>query len=139
MPSYAIDSTHQLFTGTGIVEAAMEWEEVDGKRRPSQTRQARREETGMPLWQVEVLYVQTAFGRPSTATAMVLVESPEEPRIAPLTPITFDRLRVEVRINKAGGFAEYWSAEGIVSAQAPKEAPKDLAKDGVKPAGERAA
>jgi hypothetical protein len=70
MPSYMVDSMRQPFTATGIVDAVMEWEETpEGKRRPSKDKQARNEATGMPLWAVEVLYVQTSFGRRSTVTA----------------------------------------------------------------------
>ncbi|WP_157571096.1 hypothetical protein [Nocardioides insulae] len=114
MPSYAVDSIRQPFTGTGIVEPVMEWVETpEGRRRPGDV-QARSEDTGMPLWAVEVLYVQSSFGRRSTVTAKVTVGHEEEPRVAPLTPIGFTGLRVEVRTNKAGGFAEYWSAEGLM-------------------------
>lgn len=130
MPSYMVDSVRQPFTATGIVDAVMEWEETpEGKRRPSKDKQARNEDTGMPLWTVEVLYVQTSFGRRSTVTAKVQVEAPEEPKLRPLGPVGFNGLQVEVRINSAGGFTEYWSAEALLTA--PKEAPK--------PAGERAA
>ncbi|WP_028658669.1 hypothetical protein [Nocardioides insulae] len=130
MPSYMVDSVRQPFTATGIVDAVMEWEESpEGKRRPSKDKQARNEDTGMPLWQVEVLYVQTSFGRRSTVTAKVQVEAQEEPKLRPLGPVGFEGLQVEVRINRAGGFAEYWSAEGLLTA--PREAQK--------PAGEKAA
>lgn len=134
MPSYTVDSTGMAFTGTGIVDKVMEWEETaDGKRRPSKERQARNEDTGMLLWTVEVLYIQTSFGQRSTVTAKVQVEAPEEPKVRPLGPVGFTGLRVEVRINKSGGFAEYWTAEGLLTA--PKDAPKETPK----PAGERAA
>ena len=130
MPSYMVDSMRQPFTATGIVDAVMEWEETpEGKRRPSKDKQARNEATGMPLWAVEVLYVQTSFGRRSTVTAKVQVEAVEEPKLRPLGPIGFNGLQVEVRFNSAGGFAEYWSAEGLLTA--PKEVPK--------PTGEKAA
>ena len=130
MPSYMVDSMRQPFTATGIVDAVMEWEETpEGKRRPSKDKQARNEATGMPLWAVEVLYVQTSFGRRSTVTAKVQVEAVEEPKLRPLGPVGFNGLQVEVRINSAGGFAEYWSAEGLLTA--PKEAPR--------PTGEKAA
>lgn len=114
MPSYAVDSQRQPMTATGIVEAVMEWEETpDGKRRPSD-RQARDEKTGMPMWGVEVLYVQTAFGRQSTVAAKVTVGAEEEPKPSPLTPIAFAGLSVEARTNKAGGFVESWSAEQLL-------------------------
>ncbi len=128
MPSYAVDSSRQSMTATGIVEAVREWEEgLDGRRRPSD-RQARDENTGMPLWGVEVLYMQTAFGRISTTTAKVTVGALEEPKPAPLTAIGFSGLTVEARTNKSGGFTENWFAEGL--AEAPKAASR--------PAGERA-
>ena len=61
MPKYSVESIRQPMTATGIVEAMPEWEETpEGKRRPSD-RQARNEDTGMPLWGVEVLYIQTTF------------------------------------------------------------------------------
>lgn len=114
MPSYAVDSIRQPMTATGIVEPVMEWMETpDGRRRPSET-QARNEDTGMPLWGVEVLYTQTTFGRKSTVTAKVTVDSKDEPKLAPLSPVGFEGLRAEVRINKAGGFTEAWSAGSLV-------------------------
>lgn len=128
MPSYAIDSIRQPMTGTGIVEPVMEWIETpEGKRRPGD-KQARDENTGMPLWGVEVLYVQSAFGRKSTSTAQVTVGLESEPQVAPLSPIGFTGLRVEVRTNKAGGFVEYWTAEGLLEAsKAPGRAPSEKA------------
>ncbi len=116
MPNYAVESMRQAMTGTGIVEPVMDWEETpDGKRRPSKT-QARDERTGMLQWGVEVLYISESFGRKSTVTAKVTVGAEDEPKVAPLTPIAFTGLRVEVRTNKAGGFAEYWSADSLVEA-----------------------
>ena len=127
MPSYAVDSNRQSMTATGIVEAVREWEEtLDGKRRPSD-RQARDENTGMPLWGVEVLYTQSAFGRLSTATAKVTVGVVDEPRPAPLTPIGFTGLSVEARTNKAGGFVESWTADGLAEATKPSSKPADKA------------
>jgi hypothetical protein len=128
MPSYMVDSMRQPFTATGIVDAVMEWEETpDGKRRPSKDKQARNENTGMPLWSVEVLYIQTSYGRRSTVTANVTVEHESEPKPAPMTPIGFTGLQVDVRINKAGGFAEYWSAESII--ETGKSAQRSPASD----------
>jgi hypothetical protein len=133
MSSYAVDSIRQPMTATGIVDAVTEWEETpEGKRRPSE-KQARNPNTGMPLWAVEVLYVQSAFGRASTMTAKVTVEAVEEPKPAPLTPVAFAGLRVETRISKAGGFTEYWSADGLV------EPTKAAALPGPRPSGEKAA
>lgn len=124
MPSYAVDSTRQPMTATGIVEPVMEWDETpEGRRRPSD-RQAHHPDTGMPLWAVEVLYIQTVFDRKSTVTAQVTVASQQEPKAAPLTPIGFTGLRAEVRKNRAGGLVEYWSAEDVlVGAKAVQDKP----------------
>lgn len=125
MPNYAIDTEKQRMTATGIVAAVMEWDEFDGRRKPSD-RQARNEDTGMPLWAVEVIYTEVSFGRESTVTARVTVESESKPQPVALSPIRFVGLRAEVRINKAGGITEYWSAEGVV------ETPRVAAKPGEK-------
>ena len=125
MASYAVDSMRQPMTATGIVDAVTEWEETpDGRRRPSD-RQARHEQTGMPLWGVEVLYMQTAFGRHSTSTARVTVGSLEQPAPSPLTPVAFAGLRVEARTSRSGGFTEYWTAESMAEAQSRKVEPAD--------------
>jgi hypothetical protein len=142
MGSYAVDSMRQPMTATGIVEIVREWEETpEGKRRPSD-KQARNENTGMPLWEVEVLYIQTSFGRRSTVTARVTIEAQEEPKPSPMTPIAFSGLRVEVRVNKAGGWVEYWSADGIVEgpkASSPSSTSSTSSPAGKPASGEKAA
>jgi hypothetical protein len=111
MPGYAVESTRQEMTATGIVEPVTEWEETpDGRRRPSD-KQARNADTGMPLWAGKVLYIQTAFVKKSTATAKVTVATQDVPKPAPPAPIDFSGLRVDVRINKSAGFVEVWSAQ----------------------------
>lgn len=113
MSTYAIDSNRQEMVATGIVEPVFEWTETpEGRRRPSDV-QARDENTGMPLWSVEVSYRSESFGRAYTVNAMVSVGSPEPPNPATFTHITFENLRVDVRLNKAGGFVERWAAESV--------------------------
>jgi hypothetical protein len=117
MPVYAVNSKEQSMTATGIVQAVVEWEDGPaGKRRPSD-RQEKDEQTGLPLWLVEVMYLMVAFGRESTATSMVRVPCSARPEVQPLTRIEFDGLRCEVRTNKGGGFEERWSASAISSAK----------------------
>ena len=118
MANYAVDSKRQPMVATGLVDAVREWEDKpDGGRRQSE-RQAREENTGFPLWGVEVLYPQTAFGRTSTSTARVVVPSLEQPSLSEFAAVGFTGLRVEVRTNKAGGFSESWSADGLAPATA---------------------
>jgi len=135
MPSFAVDSSRHQMIATGICNAEFEWMETpEGRRRPSET-QARDEDTGMPLWQVEVTYRSETFGREYTATAMVTVGGLEKPHPAAYTPITFDGLRVDVHNTKAGGIAERWKAVSVKDLTAAKEHPKAEAKTDVKNGG----
>lgn len=113
MTAYAVDSKRQGMRSTGIVEEVFEWVELDGKRRPSDV-QAREEESGMPLWSVEVIYQQATWGRTATVTSKVTVGMPQQPVLAEFEPIEFVDLVAEVRTNKAGGLVESWSANRVV-------------------------
>lgn len=113
MTSYAVDSKRQHMRATGIVNEVRDWVEgADGKRRPG-AEQARDENTGMPLWDLEVLYRQTSFGRESNVTGSVRVGAIERPRVTEFAPVSFNNLAVEVRINRAGGLVESWHADGL--------------------------
>lgn len=113
MTSYAVDSKRQQMRATGIVNEVRDWVEgPDGKRRPG-TEQARDENTGMPLWDLEVLYRQTSFGRESNVTGSVRVGGVDRPTVAEFAPVSFNNLTVEVRINRAGGLVESWRADGL--------------------------
>lgn len=113
MSFYAVDSKRQSMRSTGIVNEVKEWEEKDGRRRPSEI-QARDEDTGMPLWQVEVVYKQTSYGRESMATGVVEVGGVDRPVTGEFAKVEFVGLSVEVRVNKAGGLVEMWRAERLV-------------------------
>jgi hypothetical protein len=113
MATYAVESKRQGMRATGNVAESKEWVAgADGKRRPGEV-QARDESTGLLLWDVEVLYRQTAYGRESTATGTVQVGCPHRPVLGEFAPVVFNGLVVEVRVTKAGGFIEYWRAETL--------------------------
>lgn len=125
---YEIDSKRQAMTATGLVNKVMVWEEVNGRRKPSETNQERHEDTGMPLWGVEVMYRADGFQQ-KHVTATVKVGALEQPEPDEFSAITFKGLAVEARTNKSGGMTEYWSAEEVdhfkrakASATAPKPA-----------------
>ena len=118
MSFYTVDSKRSGHRSTGIVNEVREWEERDGKRRPSEV-QARDEATGMPLWQVEVVYRQTTFGRESMTTGVVELGCPHRPVLAEFAPVEFVDLTVEVRVNKAGGLSEMWRADRLVDEGKP--------------------
>lgn len=113
MTFYAVDSKRQSMRSTGIVNEVKDWVVgADGKRRPGEA-QSRDEDTGMPLWEVEVLYRQVSFGRESNTTGVVRVGSPVRPVMGEFAPVRFDALTAEVRVTKAGGLAESWQAEAL--------------------------
>jgi hypothetical protein len=115
MPAYAVDSSKQPMVATGVVGVVPEWEDKpDGSGRRPTDRQARDEDTGMPLWAVEVMYQQTVWGRTSSVVASVTVQGEEQPQVSALGPISFDNLQVEVRvIRSTGALVESWTAERI--------------------------
>ncbi len=123
MTSYAVDSKRQSMRSTGIVNEVFEWVERDGKRKPSET-QARDEDTGMPLWAVEVLYRQVAFGRESNTTGTVTVGSPVRPVLGEFALVAFVELTVEVRVIRASGsLSESWRAEALADGTSVEKAP----------------
>ncbi len=124
MPGYVVDSSKQPMVATGVVSVVPEWEEKPGGgRRPTDV-QARREDTGMPLWGVEVMYQQVTYGRVSSVVASVTVQSVEQPNVTALGPIGFDGLRVEVRVIKASGvLVENWTADGLAAPVAGSRRP----------------
>jgi hypothetical protein len=117
MASYAIDSRRQPMVATGIVDEVKEWEDKPGGGRRPSDRQARDEQTGMPLWGVEVMYPQTAFGRTTTVTAKVAVGCVDQPAPQLYAPVGFEGLTVEARTNKSGGWSEQWRAESLAEAK----------------------
>jgi hypothetical protein len=130
MTFYAVDSKRQAMRSTGIVNEVFEWIERDGKRKPSET-QARDEDTGTPLWAVEVLYRQVSFGRESNTTGTVTVGSPVKPVLAEFAPVAFLGLSVEVRVIKASGsLTESWRAEGLADGK-----PEDKPPSATQPVG----
>ena len=85
----------------------------------------------MPLWAVEVLYRQVAFGRESNTTGTVAVGSPVRPVLGEFAPVAFAGLSVEVRVIKASGsLAESWRAERLAD-----DNPEDKRASGSGPVG----
>lgn len=113
MATFAIDGTRQKMMTTGVVEPVNEWIEVDGKRRPGDV-QARQEDTGMPLWGVEVVYQSEDWGRKSTVSEKVTVGAQTEPKPGMFQPVIFEGLAVSVRVDKrTNQVSATWMAEAI--------------------------
>jgi hypothetical protein len=115
MATFAVDSNRQQMVATGVVEPVMEWvETAEGKRRPGDV-QARHEDTGAPLWGVEVVYQSASWGRVSTESVKVTVPAREMPAPSMFTPIKFDELVAAVRVDRRNnGLSTSWEASNIV-------------------------
>lgn len=141
MPSYAVESSKQPMAATGIVEPMMTWvEDRKGQRSQSDT-QERHEQTGMPLWGVEVMYRTSSWGREETVTAKVTVGAEDEPQPRPYSALLFTNLRAEVYL-KQGRLIERWSAESIASMTSdakPIGKPDASKTDAGKPSGDNKA
>jgi len=100
---------------TGHVEAVAIWEDQAG-RRVLTDRQERDETTGWPLWTVHAM-VPTG-DRPELLA--IRVPAQQQPVVTAFGPIDLHGLEVNVRVDKAGKLAGYWSAVGVTDpAQAP--------------------
>jgi hypothetical protein len=124
MAMFAVDSNRQQMMATGVVEPVNEWIEVDGKRRPGDV-QARDENTGAPLWGVEVVYQSVNWGRVSTESVKVTVPAREMPAPSLFSPIKFEDLVASVRVDKRNnGLSTSWEASGIAEMAGAKSQPK---------------
>ena len=114
MATFAVDSNRQQMVATGVVEPVMEWvETADGKRRPGDN-QAREQDTGLPLWGVEVVYQSESWGRVSTESVKVTVPAQAMPAPSLFTPIQFNDLVASVRVDRRNnGLSTSWEAAGI--------------------------
>jgi hypothetical protein len=117
MPDFPIESPRMQMNSSGIVNRVMQWgQDADGKRFKTET-QDRDPDTGMLRWGYEVMYRGSNFGEDCTITAVVEVGAAEKPDPAPMTPVSFEGLRVSVFPNRAGGLSERWAADAIAEMQ----------------------
>ena len=131
MAMYAVDSKRQQMMATGNVTPVNEWMDTPNGRRQSDE-QARDADTGMLLWEVEVLYQSVSFGKAVTVTAPVQVGADAAP-VKPFTPVEFVSLVCSANVAKGGGLRESWRAERLAD-----DRPNRAAGQGPKPEGQAA-
>lgn len=103
-----VDGERVGLVATGQVEPCRVWAERDGRR--VLTDDVERDEvTGHQLWTVHAMAL--SGDRPEVVS--VRVPAPTIPTPDPLSPVYFDRLTVNVRVDRAGKVAGYWSAAGM--------------------------
>ncbi|WP_152363724.1 hypothetical protein [Microlunatus speluncae] len=132
MAIYAVDSKRQQMVATGNVTPVNEWMDTPNGRRQSD-QQARDADTGMLLWEVEVLYQSVSFGKNVTVTAPVQVGADAQPSVKAFTPVEFVDLMCSANVTKGGGLRESWRAERLAD-----DKPGRAAGQGAKPEGQAA-
>jgi len=102
---------------TGNVSEHIPYDNATKTRGPGQGKDAH----GTPLWEIEVLRKDTAFGRPVTLTERVTAPSQTAPTFTQYEPIghRFVGLVVDVFVGKSG-LGIRWTAASISSPAAPK-------------------
>ncbi|MHC1559895.1 hypothetical protein ACR9E3_13140 [Actinomycetospora sp. C-140] len=98
----------------GQPEPVMVWEDQNG-RRVLTDRQEHDSETGEPIWTCYVMPMGTE--RPEVL--QLRVPARQQPVLTQFGPVAVDNLTVNVRVDRAGKLAQYWSAAGIRDAAQP--------------------
>lgn len=98
----------------GQPDAVMVWEDQGG-RRTLTDRQEHDDSTGEPVWTCYLM--PTGTERPEVLT--VRVSARQQPVLTLFGPVAVDGLVVNVRVDKAGKVAQYWSAADIRDAAQP--------------------
>ena len=99
------------------VEAVQEWIETAEGRRPSGN-QAKDEDTGLPLWQIGVMF-NPIKGGDALGTAMVSIPSTMAPDVTPGQPVEFEGLQAEIWAGRKG-LGGRFVATGTVGAKASR-------------------
>lgn len=108
MTAYAVDSRRQDLRATGIVNPVREWRQdpATGKRRRTEVQEVNQDR--IPMWDVEIRFVGTAFGEDQTMTAFVKVGSETRPEFVDGSRPEFMDLWVEER-----GTRTVWWADSL--------------------------
>jgi hypothetical protein len=96
-----------------------------------ETKQQRTTDNNMPLWEIEVAYVDRSADFPRSERIKVRVPSPTDPSISRMTPIRFGGLRAEIypaRGEKPGLFYVAWRADTFTTEPAPSTRPSESPK-----------
>ena len=117
---WPVDASRLVTLALGV-EAVDEWAETANGRRPTGD-QATHEDSGLPLWQVGVMFNDATTGD-ATGSAVVQIAAETKPEVVPGQPIEFEGLAVSVWSGRSG-LGGRLEANGIViSGKASKRQP----------------
>lgn len=113
---YPIDSTRFQARGTGVVAPTPVWSKADDGR-ISRTGAQETSESGVPLWDVEIVFKKTVWGQEKTENVSVTIPSATEPSVPEFAPLQFDQLTADFYVSK-NALRHRFSAQGIATAPA---------------------
>lgn len=118
--SYAIDTSATPFIATGIVHPVPVFG-VDSAGNSRPTGEQATDDSGVPLWEIEVLETVENFGKSATETVAIQVPSRSEPSVSPMTRAQIVGLTLDVYLSgvKAGRpkLGKVFRAASVGSAQ----------------------
>lgn len=118
-----VDADRLTPFATGNVNPVPVWtENADGSRSRSDAQATN--ESGVPLWNVEILRQTVQFGEGRMSAVSVQVPAPQMPNPEPMTPAKFRGLEADFYVSR-NQLRERWTAEGIEPAAAQRPAPKE--------------
>lgn len=106
-----VDTIRFQPVATGNISPIPVWKEVKGGTNERTDVQASND-SGIPLWSVEILRDTESFGQKKMVPTSVTVPSATLPEIPLLTAIKFEGLEVDFFVSK-GQIRERWQAESI--------------------------
>jgi hypothetical protein len=114
-----IDGQMQGLRATGQVSPVRLWTEDSSGKRQQSDQQEMDSVSGLPMWSIEIMSPMESYGQTKTVVSSVTVPAREMPSPEPYALIAFERLQVQVSVNKSSGqLREFWRAAGLVGSAA---------------------
>lgn len=109
-----IDTSQMTLISTGKAAPRPVWvERSDGSRRPDPNGAQEKDESGTPMWTVDVLLDDDDADR--SETLGIVVPSVTKPELPKWRPVQFSGLTASVRVDRNGKLAMYFAAAGITA------------------------
>jgi hypothetical protein len=110
-----VDMERIELVASGHVVPVPVWAEMpDGSRRLMEGEQAKDEQTGELLWNVDVFGESGQEGQERAEVVSVQVRSPHQPVVKRFSPIKFRDLAVRFSKGRDGNLKNYWAASGVI-------------------------
>lgn len=112
-----VDNSRIELIASGHVVPVPVWAEMpDGSRKLMEDEQAKDEQTGELLWNVDVFGESGREGSERAEVVSVQVRSPHQPVVKRFGPVKFRDLAVRFSKGRDGNLKNYWAASGLIDA-----------------------